>query len=255
MIFRFLSALFVISLLMPSKATYAHDYPLSPESKEFIAIAAAIGGGICGGIGLAVALDEVSQQKPNPNATFWDKIKAFPWAKVLVPAAIGAAITGGCSYFFTSEKYLSSAQDTIDALESDRLFRAALKDDASMYDMKKWSFASRWPTIATYQKLDDLYFQLCRAKSYLLTVIKSGISPLASIASETIKKLEDYETRIIENLRRIKCNSSYLYEIVERNKAIAFEQMIQQQRRIADAAWYQLHKPRPITPPVVIIRH
>lgn len=59
--------LLTISLVLPITPTYA-GYPLSPESKKYIALAAVVGGTVGGLFGYATA--EPSNEHP---ITFWEK--------------------------------------------------------------------------------------------------------------------------------------------------------------------------------------
>lgn len=252
-----LAKISLLGLLLCSPTIYAHQYPLSLQSKEFIGTCALIGALAGGFLGMLIAQDVRSHKQLPEDASTWERIKAYPWKCVLIPAAIGAGLTGLIASRFTTEKYLESAENELGSVEVNMLFKNAVCDDVSTQGLKKWSFESRWPTIATYEKLNFLYERICNAKSYAMSVIKSQISPLSSIASDIIKTIEEYESKIVDRIRSIRCDSAYLQEVIDRDRLHQLQEIAFQQKRIADAAWHAaLHKPYKIyTQPLVVIRH
>lgn len=253
--------LLACTLLVPH-AFSAHHYPLCPESKQFIVNSAIAGGIVGGGIGLIAAFDKQSHEKHSKHASTWDKIKAFPWHYVILPAVAGAAGAAFVASFFTTEEYLKSAEQELALLENNVLLDKAMHtDDAAQ--LKKLAYASQYPTLTTYERLEALLQKITKAKEYLFTVIKSGTSPLISIAQAALERLKAMEQRIINWMITLK-DKNYLDELKIRSdidfknqmadaayrSARAAEAQAKAAQSAAHAAWHHAH-PVYVAPPAV----
>lgn len=247
---KYLLLVFVLLVPQPVKAT---NYPLSPESKQFIVNSAIVGGLVGGGFGVLVAYDAYQNQKISKRATAWEKIKSFPWHYVILPALVGAAGAGFVASFFTTEEYLKSAEQELVILENDRLLNVAMRTgDAA--ELRQGSLKQPFPSLAAYERLEALLRKIEKAQKYLFTVIKSSSSTLASIAQAALDRLKAMEQKIIDALGKLK-DSQYFKELAIRTEIDYKNQMIEAARRTAaaaesqaraahkaaDAAWYNLH--------------
>lgn len=137
----------------------ANHYDLSAQSKQRIALAAAIGGAISGGLGYAIYLDEHRHDEPKPseNKTFWQKIKDFPWAHVLIPATLGAATSGLITYyFFTPEK----TQEWCDSNVENYRFELDSIQEKDISQLKAERPYTKFPTLKTCNRLEYLKYKL-----------------------------------------------------------------------------------------------
>lgn len=260
----------VLCLLLISCAapqyTAANNYPLSPESKQFIVNSALAGGIVGGGLGLIAAFQEQSHQKHAKHATAWEKIKSFPWHYVILPALAGAAGAGFVASFFTTEEYLKSAEQELALLENDRMVTMAMQtDDAA--ELRRVTYLKNFPSLSAYERLEALLAKIGNAKDYLMTVIKSGTSGLASIARAALERLNAMEQKIINAMAKLK-DSQYFKELATRTEIDYKNQMMQAAQRTAaaaesqaraaqqaaHAAWHQAHRaPHYVQPPHVIV--
>lgn len=259
--------LLVFAFIVPHVAK-ANSYPLSSESKQFIVNSAIAGGIVGGGLGLIAAFEKQSEQKHSKHATTWDKIKSFPWHYVILPALAGAAGAGFVASFFTSEEYLQSAEKELIALENDRLLNVAMRtDDAN--EFRRVNSKMPFPSLSAYDRLESLLGKINQAKEYLITVIKSGTSGLASIAQAALNRLNVMEQKIIDAMGKLK-DSQYFKELAIRTEIDYKNQMLENARRttaamqaqarvsqsVAHAAWYHahhIHAPVYVAPPAVNI--
>ena len=240
-----------LSLLIPQSLVHANTYSLSPESQKFVMLSAAAGALAAGTVGLLVGLDENSKhpEKHTSKKTTWEKIKEFPWSYVAIPAAIGAVVGGGISYFFTAEKYLESAENDLYALENDTVLKMALGSDDPV-KIKKWYFSERFPTIRVYEKLESLYSSITSIKNYFIKVIQSGIRPLVRLAECGLERVERIEQKLVDWMIKLKEDPKYLKELNARS-TIAHQQhmenlqhqLVHAQQKAADAAWHAAHHP------------
>lgn len=252
--------LLAASLLIPQAIT-ATNYPLSPESKQFITNWALVGGIIGAGIGI-VATDDIEKVESKK------KNKLSPWARVgaiLVSASLGALTAGFIASFFTTEEYLKSGQKELAMLENNALLDKAMHtNDATQ--LKRMAYNSRYPTLTTYERLEALLAKIKQAQEYLFTVIKSGSSSLGSIAQAALERLKVMEQRIIDWMSKLKDNQylnefrmraddEYKKQMVEANYRIAAaaEAQARAAQSAAHAAWHQVHHARPVyvAPPAV----
>jgi hypothetical protein len=258
--------LLLISCAVPQYTT-ANNYPLSSESKQFIVNSALAGGIVGGGLGLIAAFEKQSNEKHAKHATTWQKIKSFPWHYVILPAMAGAAGAGLVASFFTTEEYLKSAEQELAALDNNVLLDKALRTNDAQ-ELKKMAFNSQYPSLTTYDRLEVLLARIQKAKEYLFTVIKSGTSPLVSIAQAALERLKAMEQRITDWLIKLKDSSQYFHELKARTEIDFKNQMVQAAQRTAaaaesqaraaqqaaHAAWHQAHHaPAPVyvAPPPV----
>ena len=239
-----------LSLLIPQSLVHADTYSLSPESQKFVMLSAAAGALACGTVGLLVGLGESNKYpEKNTSKTTWEKIKAFPWSYVAIPAAIGAVVSGGISYFFTAEKYLESAENDLYALENDTVLKMALGSDNPV-KIKKWYFSERFPTIRVYEKLEALYSSIKSIKNYFIKVIQSGIRPLVRLAECGLERVERIEQKLIDWMIKLKEDPKYLKELSARSTMVHQQhmehlqhQLVHAQQKAADAAWHAAHHP------------
>lgn len=249
----------MLVLLMPHSAVNATNYPLSPESKQFITNWALAGGIAGGGIGALIAYDKYQEQKISKHACPWDKIKAFPWQYVILPALAGAAGAGFIASFFTTEEYLKSAEKELAMLENNAFLDKAMHtNDAAQ--LKRMAYNSRYPTLTTYERLEALLAKIKQAQEYLFTVIKSGSSSLGSIAQAALERLKVMEQRISNWMGKLK-DSEYFKELdfrTELENAHRATAMAEARARAAEnAAWRAMHshahhaRPVYVAPPAV----
>ena len=230
--------LLVFAFVIPNIAN-ATNYPLSPESKQFIVNSAIAGGIVGGGIGLIAAFDKQSEQKHSKHATTWEKIKSFPWHYVILPALAGAVGAGFIASFHTNEEYLKSAEQELVTLENDRVLNVAM-NSADATDLRRSTFAAKFPSLSAYERLEALLSKIQKAKDYLFTVIKSGTTGLASIAQAALNRLNAMEQRICDAMSKLK-DSQYFKELAIRTEIDYKNQLLEASRRAAAAAEAQAH--------------
>lgn len=259
----------VLCLLLISCAapqyTAANNYPLSAESKQFIVNSALAGGIVGGGLGLIAAIEKQSHEKHAKHATTWEKIKSFPWHYVILPALAGAAGAGFVASFFTTEEYLKSAEKELALLENDRMVTMALQT-ADAAELRRVTYLKHFPSLSVYERLEALLAKIGAAKDYLMTVIKSGTSGLATIARAALERLNAMEQKIINAMVKLQ-DSQYFKELATRTEidyknhmmqaaqrtAAAAESQARAAQNAAHAAWHSAHHHAPhyVQPPQV----
>jgi hypothetical protein len=228
-----LSIIFLgLSWLIPAGTTKA--IPLSPQSKKFVAVATLVGAGIgsvIGGISYANDRQELPQG-------FWAKCKDLA-GFVLLPAAIGAAIVGGGSYFFTGEQYFLTGQNEFNTVLANGAFNT-LSDTDNLEKAKELYPRESFPSIALTNKLNNLYDLLDSAKANLVTAMNSGIASISAAAVGLIAAINGQQKRIGDWLTRLK--PEYQHELgAQAQLSIAESQRrrAQAQRDMAAASWYR----------------
>ena len=233
--------LFLFASLIPSSSSAAR-YSLSYESKHFITMMALVGAGIGGLIG-GVAYAEKPKQH---SQSFLSKCKDFATYFVM-PTTIGAALMGGCSYFFTHEKNLEWAENKLLELEHDSLFNTAVATD-NVADIKEFCIDERFPTIAAHEKLTAFYNSLISLKKSIIEVMQSNIYTLKNFANGCLVRIEHYESYMRSSLRAIKDDPQYLKEVAvqsARKLAQAQQELAYAARRAADAQYIQAINQKP----------
>lgn len=224
----------VVTLLVPQSSARGNDYPLSTESKQFVAGWAVAGAVVAGGIGLVAALDKQSTQKQTKHKSTWEKITSFPWHYVILPALVGAAGAGYVASCFTTEAYLKSAEQELALIENDRMVKAALETD-NPAELTKVTYLKTFPSLSAVERLEALLKKIEQARDYLMSVIKSGSAALKSIAEAALTRLNAIEQRIINAIVKLK-NASYFKELAIRTEIDYKNQVIQSAQRTAAAA-------------------
>ncbi len=234
-----------ISLILPVNIINA--YPLSPESKKFIAIMAALGGTAGGLIGY-LASDKPYYYDYQKPTTLWGKIKSFSWSSVLIPAGFGAAAAAGISYFCTYEKILERA---VTGLENTEL--KLVVESSDLAEVKNLSFREKYSTAAAYDRLNRVYDSLISLKDSLIKVTKSGIPLLVSVAHACLDRLANYEAKVREWLIAMKNDPKLLQETMQkatietqRQMAYAQQQQAYAQHQLATAALVNAFKPNQV---------
>ncbi len=227
-----------VSLLIPAGTTKA--IPLSPQSKQFMAIATLVGAGIGGLIG-SISYANDRQER---SQGFWAKCKNLA-GFVLLPAAIGAAIAGGGSYFFTGEQYFLTGENKMNTALANGTFNI-LNDTDNLEKAKELYPREPFPSIALTNKLNSLYDLLDSAKASLITAMNSGIASISATAAGLIAAINGQQKRIGDWLMRLK--PEYQRELgaqVQLSIAESQRRSAQAQRDIAAASWYRVFNPPP----------
>lgn len=234
-------ALFLLVLLLvPQLNANADSYALSDQSKNKIMIAAAIGGTICGGFGYLAYLDGQARNsnEQNDKKSFWGKIAPLI-GYVMIPATLGAAAAGLITYYcFTPEKTQEWCDNTLKGYEFE------LKDIENCTDinqLKKTYYNARFPTVATFDRLDDLNRSLKNIREYVISVMKSGIEPLVTIAQVCLEKIDRYQKVLVDRLISLKNDPVYLKELLVRAEIRTMNEIANAQERMARAATTQAH--------------
>lgn len=236
------------SLVTPQ--AQAFRYPLSHESKHFVVMIAAIGGTLGAALGSALYAD--AQKNNTGKSDWWTKIKDVS-SYIVLPTIAGAALFGGVSYFFTAENTLNWAQKNLIGIEHDSSFNAAMVTN-NLNVIKAENFKDKFPTMKTFNKLEKIYDSLSNIKENLINVVKSGISPIASIADKLVDKINHYQMVLRALLIRLKNDPSFVQEqlIKMQNKLVEAQADIAiSQRRLADAALIKAMQPQ--QPPMIIM--
>lgn len=244
---RHILLVIAITSLLASQNS-VHAYPLSPQSKKFMQLAAVIGGSVGGLIGgLAYANTRIPLQEKDKN--FWEKFKDLS-SYILFPAAAGAAIIGGGSYFFTSEYCLDWEQINLTNIENNPDFQAAMAGGDSAV-LKKYR-GNRFPTIPAYEKLTKLYNSLLSVNKRFWDLAHSGIPLVQTIAKSCLEKIKGYEETLSTVLVQLK--DQYLAESnvhAMQRMATAQIESAHAQSQIAHAALIKALSPKP--QPVIVI--
>lgn len=230
---KMFSLLLTASLLIPATQLHA-GYPLSPESKKYIALAAVVGGTVGGIFGYATA----PQSNNATPTTLWGKIKAFPWSSVLMPATIGASLGAGVSYFFTYEKSLEWAEKEFASIERDSTYLAAVGGSDDINDLKQVHFRNKFPIASAYNKLSSLYDSLVSVKNELVKVSQSGIDLLVEKSHDCLSMIAVREQEIRAWLLRLKNDPQYIKEMAAKMQIEATERVARATERAAEAIWY-----------------
>lgn len=199
---------FLIGLIFqanPMRATY----PLSQQSKDYIALAAVIGAGVGGGFGLMAW----ASQDDAPRATFWQKVVNFS-KNVLTPATIGAGVGAGIAYFTTHESNFSSMENTLNQTELQSDFELAMKDGALINDFQKNHLEANYPLHRSYERLMSALKTIKSLKQKLPAVINSGIDSIAPHAKKMLEDIQNYnyEAKLIAWAHKIKTDAAYTAE-------------------------------------------
>ncbi len=228
--------------------SFANHYPLSSESKQRIAIVAAIGGTIGGGLGYAMYLDEHKHDAItiSEDKSVWQKIKDFPWAHVLIPATLAAATSGLITYyFFTPEKTQEWCENTL----MDYDYELGNIQASDIQQLKAGRYSTRFPTLRTFNRLEYLKYKLQMIRQYLVKVLNSGIEPLVRAAQACMQKIDSYEKMLSNKITALIQDPSYSIEL----RIDATEKLIQAQAQMANAAMTQASaamieatRPRPV---------
>lgn len=234
--------IFLALVFLVPQQVGANNYSLSPESKQFIVNSALVGGVVGGGLGLIAACEHHSNQKYSKHATTWDKIKAFPWHYVILPALVGAAGAGFVASFFTTEEYLRSAEKELALLENDRMVNVVMRSD-DVSELRRVTYLKHFPSLSAYERLESLRAKIVTAQDYLMTVIKSGTSSLAAIARAALERLNAMEQRIIDAMAKIK-DAQYFKELATRTEIDYKNHMVEAARRAAAATESQARSAR-----------
>jgi hypothetical protein len=201
------------ALLVPCKPVHAN--PLSAQSKNFMLIAAAVGGTIGGALGIAMYADAQRLHPSKPEPGLWGKFKELMRLSgyILVPAAIGAAVVGGGSYFFTYEKYAESAANNLIGFENDSLAQAVNYGENNIDALKREAGVSgRFSTVALRDRLKRLYDSLKTFKNDCVDLLQSGIDPVVKVGESCIESIKPYLESVSKALNNIENSKLYSNE-------------------------------------------
>lgn len=250
-----------LSLFLPPMI-HGISYPLSLESQMAMhnagtrvgLIGAGLGWIAGGALGVAVGAYVQRNDRSFQRKTTWQKFKAS-WHYAVVPAVIGAFGGGyyGYSsgshncYLNTPEYILEDAQKSMSAIENDAIFNQALAAK-TIQEVKNLNPLADYPTVKAYEKISSLYQNLMNLKPKFVSVVNSGIKPLADTSEAILKQIKAAEEKLVKILIKLKKDTSYLPELqqaeqIKHNSAMLATQkmLVNEQARLASAAESQAH--------------
>ena len=190
-----------------SGGPFPDSFPLSSESKQFIA-AVTVAGAAAG------ALVGYATYKPNESGkskTVWEKIKRFPWGPVLMPI-VGASLAAGASYFFIYENTFISAMHKTIAIDKNPTLRASWSENKM--DLKRvYQFKTLFPLTAAYEKFKELRDSLQPLKDHFVKIAESGIQAMKEDADDWIIKVKDRIEIAQQWIWFLETDSEFLQEI------------------------------------------
>lgn len=211
------------SLLQPVNA-----HALSSQSQIMVGLAAGVGGLVTGTLGYFVRqssrtpAQRKKEERESKNESTWKKIKRFPWAATLIPAAIGSAVSGCIAYSYTPEKTIEWCDKQLADYEKE--FNK-IENCQNITDLKSGFARNSYPSIATYKRLENLEKMLMNLYWYADKAAHSGIASLSGIAQQCIDKIVKYHEAVTRWMIQIKSDKLYWKESA-----------VQSQHQLAQAA-------------------
>ena len=238
-----LSRSFIFILLFGiAHTSFAYRYPLSDNSKKTIALAAAMSGLLCGGLGYAIHEFYLEDEHEVKDVTLWEKFCAFPWAAVVIPALVGAALVGCITYQYTPEKTLEWVENEVAKLEKNEDLTNAVKFEC-VNELKKRYIRESFPTLSLFDRLAALYIKLDSMKEHAQKVANSGIEGLKDTATICVDTIKQYEEMLYAWLLKIKGDQRYWVEVEMKSKMQAREALAAAAASRAEAEWAKAMNP------------
>ena len=249
-------ALFFLALLfVPQYQIKADSYPLSPESKTKIAIAAAIGSLIGGGLGYIAysnSPDVNNPQKKNNNKRgFWNKIANSALPFVAIPAIVGAAAAGLITYYYFTPEKIRELQDAVakKIREASDLKLAEYDSDlkalevefkyfetTNIEELKAPYASSDFPIINVRNRLYSLDYALKEIKEGITESYQKGSEYVIAVAQTNIEKINHFRQVITQRLVELRKDVNFEKQLESYKRIISIDEVARVQRMMADAA-------------------
>jgi hypothetical protein len=224
----------LLSTLVLFSTINAGNFPLSPQSRNHVALVTLGAGLISGGLGYMAHQWKYPNQEQSNDHTFMGKLKALPWKWILIPAAAGASLFGYFSFINTPEKVTEWGINKWDLLKQNDLFEEAAKNaGTNISELKSFAVNTDYQATDSRKELQSMYNDMQSLRSNLVEVTNSGYEGLRAPAQEILKEIKQTEGNIRKAITALNPECAIEANAILRKEVLA--QQLENQKKLVEA--------------------